>query len=35
VIRFLTHQYRYGCRAGFGRRQALTRALRVYMKGFR
>jgi hypothetical protein len=34
VIRFLTQQYRYGCRAGFGRREAMSRALRIYIAGF-
>lgn len=27
-------QYRYGCRAGFGRRKAISRAVRTYVFGF-
>jgi hypothetical protein len=34
VIRFVIQQYRHACRAGFGRRQALTRAIRAYKNGF-
>jgi hypothetical protein len=34
MIRFIRHQYRHACRTGFGRRQAITRALRIYTKGF-
>jgi hypothetical protein len=34
VIRFVVYQYKYACRAGFGRRQAVARALRTYLKGF-
>lgn len=34
MIRFLTYQYRYACRTGAGRRQALVRALRTYFTGF-
>lgn len=34
MIRFLAYQYRYACRAGLGRRQALARALRSYIRGF-
>jgi len=34
VLRFLNHQYRHACRAGFGPRKAITRALRTYVFGF-
>ena len=34
MIRFLTHQYRFACGVGFGRRDALTRAVRIYVRGF-
>jgi hypothetical protein len=34
MIRFLIAQYRFGCRVGFGRRHALTRALTLYARGF-
>jgi hypothetical protein len=34
MIRFLTYQYRYACRVGFSRRDAIIRALRTYMRGF-
>lgn len=34
MIRFLISQYRFGCRVGFGRRYALTRALNMYRNGF-
>jgi hypothetical protein len=34
VIRFIRHQYRHACRAGFGRRQAIARAVRTYVFGF-
>lgn len=34
MIRFVVYQFRYNCRAGFGRRQAISRALRTYLKGF-
>lgn len=34
MLRFLTHQFRYACRTGAGRRQALARALRAYIHGF-
>ena len=33
MLRFLAHQYRYACRTGL-RREAITRALRTYVKGF-
>jgi hypothetical protein len=34
MIRFIHHQYRHACRAGFGRRKAITRAVRTYVFGF-
>jgi hypothetical protein len=34
VIRFIRHQYRHACRVGLGRRQAIMRAVRTYLKGF-
>lgn len=34
MIRFIVSQYRYGCRVGFGRREAVSRALRIYINGF-
>lgn len=34
MIRFIRHQYKHACRAGFGRREAITRAVRVYRQGF-
>jgi hypothetical protein len=34
VIRFVRHQYRYACRVGLGRRQAIKRAVRTYVFGF-
>lgn len=34
MIRFIRHQYRYGCSVGLGRRQALTRAITLYRSGF-
>lgn len=34
MIRFIVSQYRYGCRVGFGRREAVNRALRIYFAGF-
>jgi hypothetical protein len=34
VIRFIRHQYKHGCRAGFGRRKAAAHALRTYFIGF-
>jgi len=34
MIRFIRHQYRHGCRAGFGRRKAIARAVRCYVRGF-
>jgi hypothetical protein len=35
MIRFIRHQYKHACRHGFGRREAITRALRFYMRGFK
>jgi len=34
VIRFILTQYRLSCRAGFGRRRAIKRAVRAYRFGF-
>ena len=34
MIHFLVSQYKYGCRVGFGRREAIVRALRTYSRGF-
>lgn len=34
MIRSLIAQYRLGCRVGFGRRDALVRAVRIYRLGF-
>lgn len=34
MIRFLIAQYRLGCRVGYGRRDALMRAVRIYHRGF-
>jgi hypothetical protein len=34
VIRFIRHQYRHACRAGFGRRKAITGAVCTYVFGF-
>jgi hypothetical protein len=34
VIRFLVNQYKLSCRAGFGRRKAMARAVRTYRFGF-
>jgi hypothetical protein len=34
MLRFLIQQYKHGCRAGFGRRRAFKRAVRVYVNGF-
>lgn len=34
MIRFLRQQYQLSLRAGFGRRKAIARAIRVYTKGF-
>lgn len=34
TIRFIFNQYRLSCRAGFGRRRALCRAVRIYVSGF-
>lgn len=34
MLRFLVAQYRLSCRAGFGRRKAVTRAVRTYIFGF-
>jgi hypothetical protein len=34
VIHFFRQQYRYGCSVGFGRRDAIKRAMRIYLKGF-
>lgn len=34
MIRFLIAQYKLGCRVGYGRRQALARAFRIYHRGF-
>jgi hypothetical protein len=34
MLRFVAYQYRYACRAGFGRRKAMTRAVRTYVFGF-
>lgn len=34
MIRFILKQYRFGCRVGFGRRYALTRAITMYRQGF-
>jgi len=34
VIRFILTQYRLSCRAGFGRRKAIKRAVRIYARGF-
>ncbi len=31
---FVLAQYRFGCRVGFGRRYALTRAINMYRSGF-
>jgi len=34
MIRFIVNQYRLSCRAGFGPRKAITRAVRTYVRGF-
>lgn len=34
MIRHIRHQFRHGRRAGFGWRQAITRAVRTYLNGF-
>lgn len=34
MIRFLVSQYRLSCRAGFGRRKSISRAVRTYVRGF-
>lgn len=34
MLRFVVHQYRHACRSGFGRRKAITRAIRAYKNGF-
>lgn len=34
MIRFVVHQFRYGCRSGFGRRKAIQRAVHIYVNGF-
>jgi hypothetical protein len=34
MLRFIRHQFKHGCRSGFGRRKAITRAVRTYLKGF-
>jgi hypothetical protein len=34
MLRFVVHQYRHACRAGFGRRKAIARAVRTYRYGF-
>jgi hypothetical protein len=34
AVRFLVQQYRFGCRVGFGRRYALSRAITMYRRGF-
>ncbi|MEC5161889.1 hypothetical protein ACFDR9_001609 [Janthinobacterium sp. CG_23.3] len=34
MIRFLFTQYRLSCRAGFGRRKAIKRAISAYITGF-
>lgn len=34
MLRFIVRQYRQSCRAGFGPRRSVTRALRAYVKGF-
>lgn len=34
MIRFLLHQYKLSCRAGFGRRKAIVRAVKIYNRGF-
>jgi hypothetical protein len=34
MLRFLITQYRLSCRAGFGRRKAIKRAVCVYVRGF-
>jgi hypothetical protein len=34
VLRFLINQYRLSCRAGFGPRKAIQRAVSAYKNGF-
>jgi hypothetical protein len=34
TIRFIMSQYRLSCRAGFGRRKSLRRAVNIYVSGF-
>jgi hypothetical protein len=34
MLRFVVRQYKHACRAGFGRRKAIARAVRVYRFGF-
>jgi hypothetical protein len=34
MIRFLRHQFKYGCRIGLGKREAAKRAVHFYLRGF-
>lgn len=34
MLRHFLNQYRLSCRAGFGRRKSITRAVRTYVRGF-